>query len=267
MRRALVAIALLTLGAMVVVPDARPAGDQRQEQSLRAADRGRLSARLRPGRKAAATPGLHPLGLGAARDGLIYVPATYRPERPTPLLVMLHGRGAKAKAVLPSLIPLADETGLILLGPDSRGNTWDLVHADYGPDVAFIDRALDAVFTRYAIDGARLALAGFSDGASYALSLGLTNGDLFSDVIAFSPGFMDPIRKRDAPRVFVAHGTGDKALPIDEASREIVPQLRRDGYDVRYREFAGGHVIPPAIARAAVERFLGPRTVNTGPGG
>jgi phospholipase/carboxylesterase len=269
----LLAVALATLGVAVWQPEARalPAS-HRQEQSLRDAGRGRLTARPVPGSKAPVPVGLQPLGLGGPRDGLIYVPASYRPERPAPLLVMLHGRSAGANAVLPSLIPLADEAGVILLGPDSRGITWDLVHADYDPDTRFIDRALASVFARYAIDGTRLALAGFSDGASYALSLGLTNGDLFKDVIAFSPGFCDPARKRDAPSIFVAHGTEDRALPIDETSRQIVPQLRRDGYDVRYREFPGGHVIPPAIAREALERFLdrrpaAPRSPDPAPSG
>jgi phospholipase/carboxylesterase len=255
--RGLVAVVLATLGLAVWQPEVRalPASRQ-QEQSLRDADRGRLTARPIPGSKAPVPVGLQPLGLSGPRDGLIYVPASYRPERPAPLLVMLHGRSAEANAVLPALIPLAEQAGLILLGPDSRGVTWDLVGADYGPDTRFIDRALAAVFARYAIDGTQLALAGFSDGASYALSLGLTNGDLFKDVIAFSPGFCNPARKRGAPRIFIAHGIEDRALPIDETRRQIVPQLRRDGYDVRYREFPGGHVIPPALAREALERFL-----------
>jgi predicted esterase len=62
----------------------------------------------------------------------------------------------------------------------------------YGPDVDFINRSLQYVFDRYTVDPARLGIAGFSDGASYALSLGLPNGDLFSHIIAFSPGFMRP---------------------------------------------------------------------------
>ena len=83
---------------------------------------------------------------------------------------------------------------------------------------------------------------------------------------------MAPATKRDTPEVFISHGTEDTALPIDETSRHIVPQLRREGYDVRYREFSGGHVIPPAIAREAVERFLdlgssASRSLSTAPGG
>ena len=118
-----------------------------------------------------------------------------------------------------------------------------------------IDRALEHVFSRYAVDLERLAIGGFSDGASYALSLGITNGDLFTHAIAFSPGFMAPAGQSGSPRIFVSHGTRDNVLPIDSCSRRIVPQLERAGYDVLYREFEGGHTISPEIALEAVGWF------------
>jgi predicted esterase len=34
-----------------------------------------------------------------------------------------------------------------------------------------------------------------------------------------------------------------------------VPELERAGYDVAYREFEGGHVVPPKIGREAVDWF------------
>jgi predicted esterase len=110
-----------------------------------------------------------------------------------------------------------------------------------------------------AVDARRLAITGFSDGASYALSLGLTNGDLFTRVIAFSPGFMTPAQRRGKPSLFVSHGTRDGVLPIERSSRRIVPQLERAGYEVRYREFEGGHVVPPGIGREAAEWFTAER--------
>lgn len=64
--------------------------------------------------------------------------------------------------------------------------------SDFGPDVQYINKSLEHVFSRYSIDPNRLGIAGFSDGASYALSLGLPNGDLFTHIVAFSPGFMRP---------------------------------------------------------------------------
>ena len=66
-----------------------------------------------------------------------------------------------------------------VLAPDSRGTTWDAIREGFGDDVTFIDRALEHVFARVSIDPARVTVGGFSDGASYALSLGLANGDVF----------------------------------------------------------------------------------------
>jgi predicted esterase len=117
--------------------------------------------------------------------------------------------------------------------------------------VADIELALAETFSRYAVDPQRLAVGGFSDGASYALSLGLTNGDLFTHVIAFSPGFMRPAERRGNPRLFISHGTQDRVLPIGVCSRRLVPQLQRTGYDLLYREFDGPHTVPPEIAREA----------------
>lgn len=185
----------------------------------------------------------------------MYVPGSYEPERPSPLVVALHGAGGMARDVLARIRPLADATGAVLLAPASREYTWDVIVGGYGPDVEAIDEVLEETFSRYGVDPARLAVGGFSDGASYALSLGINNGDLFSHVLAFSPGFMAPSARVGAPRFFVSHGTQDEVLPIDYCSRRIVPQLRRMGYEVAYEEFEGGHTVPPKTAREAFEWF------------
>ena len=217
---------------------------------------GRLRARP-AGVTGAAPVGLRPLGSGAARDSYLYVPAVYRAGRPAPLALLLHGAGEDARDGLALLREQADGAGLILLALTSGGPTWDLIvgRGRYGSDVAAIDRALEQTFSRYAVNPAHVAVGGYSDGASYALSLGIANGDLFTHVLAFSPGFMAPTAQRGSPRVFVSHGTRDGWLPIDRCSRRIVSQLQRAGYDMRYREFEGGHVVPPEIGREAVDWF------------
>jgi phospholipase/carboxylesterase len=188
---------------------------------------------------------------------LLRVPLTYRAQRPAPLALLLHGatgHGRDALALLPD--GLADAAGLILLAPTSREYTWDLlVGRRHGPDVAGIDRALEHTFSSYAVDPKRVAVGGFSDGASYALSLGIANGDLFTHVLAFSPGFAAPPGRVGSPRIFVSHGIRDDVLPIDRCSRRVVPRLEFAGYEVRYREFEGGHEVPPEIAREAVGWF------------
>ncbi len=204
----------------------------------------------------AAPVGLHRLGSGAARgDHLLYVPEAYKPESPAPLAVVLHGAGGQARDVLALIRPLADRTGTVMLAPTSRRYTWDVILGGYGPDVEEIDGILEQTFASYGVDPGRLAVAGFSDGASYALSLGIDNGDLFSCVLAFSPGFMAPSARIGAPRFFISHGTHDGVLPIERCSRRIVPLLERTGYEVAYREFEGGHTVPPELALEAVVRF------------
>lgn len=220
---------------------------------------GRLRARPTQEASAAAPVGLQSLGLGVTRgDYLLHVPEAYQTASPAPLTLWLHGAGGYARDFLsPELQGLAEATGMLLLVPTSKEYTWDVIvgRGRYGPDVAAIDRALESTFNRYAVDPARVAVGGFSDGASYALSLGITNGDLFTHVLAFSPGFMMPAGQRGSPRVFVSHGTRDEVLPIDRCSRRVVPQLKRAGYDITYREFEGGHAVPPDVAREAVGWF------------
>ena len=216
---------------------------------------GRLTARPRQV-KTTGTSGLQQLKLESKRDGFIYVPAGLSAELPTPLMLMLHGAGGNARHSIPLLQHFANQSGLILLVPDSRELTWDVIAGGYGPDVAYIDRALKQTFDLYNIDPTRIAIGGFSDGASYALSLGITNGDLFTHVVAFSPGFMSPASEHGSPALFISHGMRDRVLPIEACSRRIVPEVKRAGYRVLYREFDGAHTVPAEIAGEAVEWFL-----------
>lgn len=221
-----------------------------------AARKGRLLARPAQQTRQEQIPGLHSLTAQDKRDALLYVPAGYKPEIAAPLALMLHGAGGSAEHGISYLQNFADEFGIIILATKSLYATWDVIAAnEYGADVGFIDGALEQVFDRCSIDSSRLAVGGFSDGASYALSLGITNGDFFSHVIAFSPGFMALTAQNAAPRVYISHGTRDSVLPIERCSRRIVPQLEKAGYDVIYREFEGAHAIPPEINREAVEWF------------
>ncbi|MBD0260436.1 MAG: phospholipase [Cytophagales bacterium] len=223
---------------------------------------GRLTARPRSGPATDDfTPGVQPLQLALRKDGLLYVPRNYAPGRPAALAVMLHGAGGNAEHGLSLLRNYADAHNIILVAPASRLGSWDIIAGDaFGKDVIFIDQALDLVFSRYAIDPARIAVGGFSDGASYALCLGLTNGDLFTHVIAFSPGFFHTEAEQGKPAVFVSHGTRDRVLPIDPCSRRLVPRLQRKGLPVNYQEFDGEHVIPDRIAAGAVAWFFGQKT-------
>jgi predicted esterase len=212
--------------------------------------RGRLEAR--PGVVASAGPaGLHLLSLRAPRDAFLYVPRNAR--APMPLALVLHGSGGEARHGIEPLQAAADEHGVVLLAPASTKYTWDVILGGFGPDVALLDAALARVFLDYPVGA--VAIGGFSDGASYALSLGLTNGDLFDHVLAFSPGFLQVPSRRGRPRIYVSHGRRDTVLPVENCGRRIARALRSDGYDVEYYEFDGGHAVPDEAARSALRRL------------
>jgi phospholipase/carboxylesterase len=198
----------------------------------------------------------------SGRNGLLYIPAGH--AEALPLLILLHKSGGSALEWFSgsgSYAPYADKGPFIILAPESPGSSWGTGPKDWGYDYVAINRALEEAFARCAIDRNRLAIGGFSDGASYALSLGLANGDVFSYIIAFSPGYIVKAHARgrlgsnnqvQIPMVYIAHGTGDNVLPIASTSRIFVSSLRKNGYNVEFREFSGSHHLSRQVADQAM---------------
>jgi phospholipase/carboxylesterase len=243
------ALALL-LGACM------PAADHRAVAPTANHARGELGARPQAD-DYAGTAGEREIAIPGAEPALLYVPASYRRDAPMPLLLMLHGAGGTARHSVDLASRYADRFGFIILAPASRAATWDVIAGRaYGPDVTAIDAALAQSFAGYAVDRSRVAIGGFSDGASYALSLGLANGELFGRILAFSPGFVAPGRQAGRPHIFISYGVADRVLPIEATSRRIVPRLRDAGYHVDYEEFRGGHIVPAELASPAFESWV-----------
>ncbi len=198
--------------------------------------------------------GMHDLRFFEGREAQFLVPVSYDKNIPAPLLLLFHGAYGKDGGATGIAQEWANRSGALLLVPKSTELTWDIVRGSCGPDLAFVDALLEWVMQRYTVDPSRIGVAGFSDGASYALSVGMMNGDLFRHILAFSPGFARRLSRTGLPSVFVAHGKGDPVLPV-EGARRIVQRLRGDGYDVRFQEFEGGHFVPRDLAENALDRF------------
>jgi predicted esterase len=222
---------------------------QPRSRQLGDAARGRLGVRRKPALSPAGRTGTLPVE-DTNGDVLAW---TFVPEPADApgyrLVVSLHGAGGSARQGLGLFLPVAAEQDLLVVAPQSSGASWDLIHGGFGPDVQRLDRVLTEIVDRYPVN--RMFIGGFSDGASYALSLGLSNGDIFEAVLAFSPGFAAPQERHGNPRIFVSHGTADRILPVDRCSRRLVPRLRAMGHDVTYEEFAVGHEVPTHLVRQA----------------
>jgi predicted esterase len=170
---------------------------------------------------------------------------------------------------------VADAWGFVVVAPHARGETWDLLagrasapgimgrtvrdHVREDRDAPRVRAALLAMARRTPIDAARIAVAGFSDGASYALTLGTGAPKLFEETLVLSGGMavMPPGANGEGRRVFVAHGTADTMLDYVNAKDTIVPKLRAAGFDPYFRSFDGPHVLYYRVFVEAVEDWLG----------
>ena len=187
-------------------------------------------------------------------EGALYVPKSYKDGVPMPVLCMLHGLGGAEPRFT---FPLAEEFGVIIVAPQSRRVAWGKEIPGFDNDSKYIVEALRYVNRTLYMDPTHVAIGGVSDGATYAISMGLAYGDSFSHLMIFSEGIPVPYRKEGKPKIFIGHGTKDTQMPVDMTARATVPKLKSEGYDVTYVEYDGGHGAPAPVVRQAFEWFVG----------
>jgi len=219
----------------------------------------------------------HLFALPGGAVGYVPASAVLSGSKGPPLLVLLHGAGHRQREMVEHFEAGADMRGLVLLAPDSAGETWDAVETAKEPpsidsplanrlshrfvssrDERRVDAAIASLAGIVPIDRARTVLAGFSDGATFALAMGLSASEHFAAVIAWSPGIairdVSPARGR---RVFVSHGRQDPILKFGVTCGEIVPLLQSEGADVTFLPFDGGHDAPPPVKDAFLDAVFG----------
>jgi len=217
---------------------------------------GKLDFRITPPSKAPLPFGLNSLGIAEERDTLLFVPEGIKNDVPVPLLVMFHGAAGHAQKVLPFLVEHAKKHRFLLMLPQSIYPTWDLTVGGHGPDLERLENALAIVSDHFLIDASHFGFAGFSDGGSYALSTGITNGNLVSHVIVFSGGFMNVYHRDGKPLIFIAHSPEDEQLNIRTSGLKHYNMLKTEGYPVHFEMFSGPHIIHPPVVEKAISFFL-----------
>lgn len=164
---------------------------------------------------------------GRVRDYLLYVPDSYTPDTPMPLLIALHpaGGGAAGMAAITGFNEIAEREGFIVLYPIGPYEYWD-----YGAnlpawsevvgvldDPGYIEAALDQVMGAYSIDSARVYAVGYSNGARMAYRLGCDLHDRIAAIATVAATISDEITAAcpaDARvSVFFMHGTADSVIP------------------------------------------------------
>lgn len=214
---------------------------------------GRLLARLAPPTRPF-DGGTENLGLDR-RDALLFAPERRDPTTTTPLVIALHGAGGTGRDMIDELRREARRRNFAVVAPTSRSLSWRLRNGPVGPDAAFIDLSLQATFDRIVVDPRRIAILGMSDGASYALSLGLANGDRFSDVIAMEPLYFNTPTTIGRARFFLSIGRRDTVSGFSNVV-DMADKLRTQGFDVELAKHRGGHVLDRGHLERAVDRLL-----------
>lgn len=227
----------------------------RQDAALLA----RLTA-VPPGRDG--TGVMHLGGPPGTRGGCaLYVPETYDPARPPPLVVALHGGSGNGGDFLWTWLRQARSRGLLLVAPTSPGRTWTL--DDPGADGEVIEHILADVQARWPVDPTRRLLTGMSDGGTLCYGLGLQDGQPFTHLApvaaAFHPVLMmlaHPARIRGLP-IHILHGARDWMFPAATA-REAARVLAEAGAMVTSEEIGDlAHAWPRERTGAIADWFLG----------
>ncbi len=175
-----------------------------------------------------------------ARDAVwMYVPETYAPERPHPLVVALHGGSGRGRAFLWSWVRAARSRGAILAAPTSLGSTWAIQGDDADtPNIAGI---VSFVRDKWAVDPARILMTGMSDGGTFTWTSGLEAGSPFTHLAPVAAAFHPMLAQMaDADRlkglpIHIIHGARDWMFHPDMA-RTAEACFRAAGSNVAYRE-------------------------------
>src|SRR5918998_711316 len=204
----------------------RPGCEPGRDQTGRKASKARLVARPRPAsdrtHSPSGDPGLPTLRAGAG--GLLCVAA--RPDRSLPLLVVLPGAGSKPAAGLAPPSAARRRGRRHPLSPGSCDRTWDAIGGNHGPDVSSIHVPLKEVFESM-LDRPRSPRDRRLLGRRLIRAIAWTgNGDLFTDLIAFSPGFIPPAERRGRPAVYIATAYPIRPPPPHEPADRAVAAVR-----------------------------------------
>jgi predicted esterase len=196
--------------------------------------------------------------------GYLLLPTSIDPTRRYPLVTVFHGAGRQDELLVRAYQDEPTRREALFFIPRSTYPTWDLLVGRDRADLDFLEQAYAEIYRRVPVDHGRQALVGYSDGASYALAVGLSNPRLFAAIMGWAAGFViidrAAISATDPrPRILLEHGTHDPVFPFEEVAMRNCAVLRGLGYQVDLRVDEGGvHWPSREFQSAALDWFFAP---------
>ena len=192
---------------------------------------------------------------GLTRDYILYIPASYDPATPSPIVMSFHGYTSTAQINFgyTNFTSIADTAGFILVHPQGallNGLThWNVGGWTLGStvdDVGFVSTLLDTLLIDYNIDEDRVYSTGMSNGGYMSFLLACQLSDRIA-AIASVTGSMTPqtynaCDPQHPTPVLQIHGTADGTVPYTGN-----PAWTRSIDDVLQYWVAYNHCDPDAI--------------------
>ena len=180
---------------------------------------------------------------------VLFVPHDYKGDKPTPVLLFLHGAGetkppadAKGKPKMPVEVGIGPAIKkrektfpFITIIPQAQTRGWQYE----GPNAKMALGMLEAVNKEYKTDAKRTYLSGLSMGGYGTWSIAAATPDKWAAIVPICGGG-DPknaAKLKDIP-CWCFHGDKDTAVPV-ERSRDMIEALKKVGATPKYTEYPG----------------------------
>jgi polyhydroxybutyrate depolymerase len=176
--------------------------------------------------------------MGARRTYLVHIPSNYNPQKPLPMVVVIHGAFDTAQGVekFSGFSDLADRENFIVMYPNGVGifgflQHWNAGHCcgkaadDNWDDVGFVAAAIEDVQARVMIDSSRIYMVGFSNGGMFTYRFAAERGDLLAAAApmaasiggkpsADAPEWHIPVPAQPLSMIII-HGLADDDIPYE----------------------------------------------------
>jgi polyhydroxybutyrate depolymerase len=203
--------------------------------------------------------------LGGDRPVEPYVPASYKPETPAPLVILLHGFGASGllQELVFRLREVSEERGFLYLMPDGTldadgkrfWNATDACCNRYGSevdDVAYLRALIAEAKERFSVDPKRVYLVGHSNGGFMAHRMACDEAGAVAAVASLAGStWLDPARCKPSEPVAVLqiHGTEDTSVLFEgELTSAEIGYPGADETTARWAELNGCDPTPQSAA-------------------
>lgn len=183
--------------------------------------------------------------------------------RKSPVLILLHGHGSHENDLSGLAHSIPDDWNVVSVrGPyqlSENSYRWYEVKMENGKIRIHIEQEEESrkkllqliteITRKYNVDNTKMIVAGFSQGANMAQSLGLSEPNVVAGfgvfsgryVEEFTPYISNSINLKKT-KAFISHGTSDNMLPTTYAV-ENVKKLKELGIQITYSEDTNGHSI------------------------